>query len=112
MFEMAIMDRFLKGRREMYDPKPQNVDEIKVPDGLTPLAEKIAEHVHDVWAVGRIKDGWTYGSKRDDDLKHHPCLVPYSDLPDSEREYDRNTAAATIKLIIASGFVIAPEKDA
>jgi ryanodine receptor 2 len=89
-----------------YTPKPKNLDDIVVPEALTPLAETIAEHVHDVWAEGRIKEGWTYGEKRDDDAKKHPCLLPYADLPDSEKEYDRNTAAGTVKLILAAGFVI------
>jgi ryanodine receptor 2 len=91
---------------ETYVPKPKDLTAIEIPADLEPLAETIAEHVHDVWAEGRIKDGWTYGPKRDDDAKKHPCLLPYSELPESEKEYDRNTAAGTIKLILAAGFCV------
>ena len=70
------------------------------------MAEKIAENVHDVWAETRIKDGWRYGETRNDERMEHPCLIPYEELPDSEREYDRNTAIGTLKLIHKLGFKI------
>ena len=90
----------------MYTPKPINTDNIVLPEDLIVLTEKIAENVHDVWSVGRIKEGWVYGEKRDDTKKEHPCLVPYSELSESEKEYDRNTAMETIKLILSFGYKI------
>ncbi len=90
----------------MYTPKPINTDNVKLPEELLELTEKIAEQVHDVWSQGRIAEGWTYGEERNDEKKTHPCLIPYSDLPDSEREYDRATAFATLKLIVALGYKI------
>ncbi len=90
----------------MYTPKPIDTNNIKLPDELVELTELIAENVHDNWAIGRIKDGWTYGETRDDAKKTTPCLVPYDELPDSEKEYDRNTAFATLKLIVALGYNI------
>lgn len=90
----------------MYTPNPINTDNVKLPEELLELTEKIAEQVHDVWSQGRITEGWTYGEERNDELKTHPCLVPYSDLPESEREYDRNTALATLRLIVALGYKI------
>lgn len=90
----------------MYNPKPINTDDIVLSDDLLELKEKIAENVHEVWAAGRIADGWTYGKVRDDSAKTTPCLVPYCDLPESEKEYDRNTAFQTLKLIIALGYRI------
>ena len=68
------------------------------------LREAIAENAHDVWAVARIKDGWTFGPERNDTLKHHPDLIPYSALPDGEKEYDRLMALNTIKLVKKLGF--------
>ena len=90
----------------MYNPKPINTDNVKLPEDLLELTEKIAEQVHDVWAQGRIAEGWTYGTERNDEEKTNPCIVPYSELADSEREYDRNTALATLKLIVALGYRI------
>lgn len=93
----------------MYTPKPIDTDGIVMDEELKALGEQLAENVHDVWALGRIADGWTYGETRDDAEKQTPCLVPYSELPESEKEYDRNTAFATIKAILALGYRI--EKD-
>ena len=92
-----------------YEPKPIDVGDIELSEDLLALTEKIAENVHDVWAAGRIAGGWTYGETRDDAQKKTPCLVPYSELPDSEKEYDRNTALNTLKLVIALGYKIAKE---
>lgn len=95
----------------MYTPKPIDTSKIALPEELVELTEKIAENVHDVWAEGRIKQGWTYGEVRDDEKKHNPCLVPYRELPESEKEYDRNTAFETVKLILSLGFKITKENE-
>lgn len=89
-----------------YNPNPIDTSDIELSEELLELIEKLAENVHDVWAVGRINEGWTYGEKRDDSKKQSPCLVPYYDLPDSEKEYDRNTALTTIKAILALNYKI------
>lgn len=89
-----------------YNPNPIDTSDIVLSEELLELIEKLAENVHDVWAVGRINEGWTYGEKRDDSKKQSPCLVPYYDLPDSEKEYDRNTALTTIKAILALNYKI------
>lgn len=93
----------------MYTPNPIDTTNIKLPEELLALTEKIAENVHENWSVGRISQGWTYGEKRDDIKKETPCLVPYSELPESEKEYDRNTAIETLKLIVALGYKIEKE---
>lgn len=90
----------------MYKPNPIDTSDVVLSAELLELTEKIAENVHDVWAVGRLEQGWTYGKERDDELKTSPCLVPYSELPESEKEYDRNTALETLKLIIKLGYKI------
>ena len=92
-----------------YEPQPINLDEIPLTDELLELREAIAENAHDVWARTRIKEGWTYGPKRDDENKQHPDLVPYSALPDSEKEYDRLMAFDTIRLVKKLGFNIVKE---
>ncbi len=90
----------------MYKPKPVDTSRIELPEGLAALTEKIAENVHDNWSAGRFAEGWIYGEARNDALKTNPCLVPYSELPEGEKEYDRNTAIQTLKLIIALGYKI------
>ncbi len=95
----------------MYIPKPVDTSEIVLSDDLINLTELIAANVHDVWAVGRIKEGWTYGAEKDINAKTSPCLVPYDELPESEKEFDRNTAYETLKLIVKLGFSITKESD-
>ena len=92
-------------RRE-YKPSPVDTSDVILPEELLELTEKIAENTHDVWSTGRLKDGWSYGETRDDEKKTTPCLVSYDELPDSEKEYDRNTSLETIKLIIKLGYQI------
>ena len=89
-----------------YTPISRNFSDISIPPELKILMEEIAEHVHDVWAAARIKEGWTYGASRNDVLKQHPCLVPYNELPDTEKEYDRATAEETLKLVLSLGYTI------
>ena len=87
-----------------YDPQPIDTSAIDLPEGVAALVEKLAENTHDVWAQQRRSQGWTYGPQREDAAKKHPGLVPYADLTEEEKEYDRNTAVQTLKLIIALGY--------
>jgi ryanodine receptor 2 len=89
-----------------YTPQPIASEGVTLPPELLELTERLAENAHEQWAAQRIKDGWTHGPKRDDALRHHPCLVPYSALPESEKEYDRITALQTLKAITALGWKI------
>ena len=89
-----------------YTPQPIETSAIRLPEELNLLVEQMAKNVHEVWAAGRIADGWTYGEKRDDTQKHHPCLISYEDLPEEEKVYDRNTSVETLKLILKLGFKI------
>lgn len=89
-----------------YKPNPLDTSKIALPDELSHLTEMLARNVHEVWAAGRIADGWRWGEMRDDTLKHHPCLVSYDELPESERDYDRHTALETLKTIQSLGFEI------
>lgn len=90
----------------VYKPNPIDLSKVVLPDELTELTEKIAENVHENWSKGRIDEGWKYGEVRDDSKKTTPCLVPYEQLSESEKEYDRKTAIETIKLIMSLGYKI------
>lgn len=89
-----------------YTPNPEDTSDVILPDELLPLIEEMAKNVHEVWSRNRISEGWTYGPARDDRLKTHPCLIPYEELPDSEKDYDRATSQETLKLILKLGFNI------
>ena len=89
-----------------YTPNPVDTFDVELPEDLKRLAEQMARNVHEVWALGRMNEGWTFGPERNDELKRHPCLIDYDDLPESEKEFDRNTAAETLKLILKLGWRI------
>ena len=93
-------------KERKYIPNPIDTSDVKLPKELEPLIEKMSKNVHDVWAETRISQGWTYGKERNDEKKTHPCLIPYEELPDDEKEYDRNTSIGTLKLIMKLGFNI------
>jgi len=90
----------------MYQPKPIDTSRIELSDDLQDLIEVLAKNAHDNWALQRMDEGWVFGPSRDDEAKKHPDLIPYDELPESEKEYDRRMATETIKLILASGFRI------
>ena len=90
----------------MYKPNPIDTSDVVLPKEITELTEKIAKNVHENWAKSRIDEGWVLGEERDDEKKTTPCLVPYDMLPEIEKEYDRNTAMKTLKLIIKLGYKI------
>ncbi len=50
-------------------------------------------------------------ARRNDEAKKHPCLVPYAELPESEKEYDRRMAEETIKAIVTLGYRILPPSE-
>lgn len=93
-------------KQKTYTPQPIDTMDVVLPEKLTPLVEKMAKNVHDVWAESRIREGWICGPARDDKEKTHPCLVPYEELPENEKAYDRDTALGTLKLILKLGFDI------
>lgn len=95
--------------KEVYKPQPIGTNDVKLPIELEQLAEEIAKNVHEVWAQGRIKDGWTYGDKRNDVLRTHPCLVPYEQLSEEEKDYDRHTSQETLRLILKLGFRVSKD---
>ena len=99
----------MKENKLDYIPEPMDLSSVDLPESLIQLSERIAENVHEEWAKARMDEGWTYGEKRDDIHKKHPCLVPYDELPEEEKEYDRNTAMNTIKMVKKLGFRIEKE---
>ena len=92
--------------KKEYTPKPADTSGVDLPEELQQLVERVAKNVHEVWAQSRLSQGWVYGPERNDALKTHPYLIPYEDLPEVEKQYDRDTAVGTLKLIMKLGFRI------
>ena len=91
-----------------YRPAPIDTSAVSLSSELHALTERLSENAHDLWAAERLAQGWTLGPQRDDAKKLHPCLVPYAELPESEKEFDRQTALGTLKAILALGYKMVP----
>ena len=91
---------------KVYRPEPVDTSDVIVPEELMGLVEEMSRNVHEVWAKNRMDQGWSWGPQRDDELKTHPDLVPYDELTEEEKDYDRDTSMQTIKLILKLGFII------
>ena len=92
--------------KKEYIPEPIDTSNVELPKDLDTLIEQLARNVHEVWAKNRMNEGWRYGEQRDDRLKTHPCLIPYEELSEEEKNYDRNTALETLRLITKLNFRI------
>ena len=94
-----------------YIPKPIDLSDIELGEELNELREAIAENAHEVWAENRWKEGWRHGTQRDDKKLLHPDMVPYSQLPEGEKEYDREMAMKTIKLLKKLGYDLVKREE-
>jgi hypothetical protein len=88
----------------VYKPEPIDTSKVQLNDEILELTERLAENAHEVWGQRRMADGWRYGPRRDEAKKEHPSLVPYKDLPEEEKEYDRSAALETLKVLQALGY--------
>jgi hypothetical protein len=89
-----------------YKPAPIDVSHVKLSPEICGLTEQLAKNAHEVWAQERIAQGWRFGPERSDQRKEHPSLIPYEQLPESEKVYDRNTAMGTLKAVQALGYCV------
>ena len=90
----------------MYTPKPIDTDDVILDSDLLALSEALAKNTHEVWAAGRLADGWSYGPVRNDAEKKHPCLIPYEELSEEEKDYDRATSLEALKVAVKLGYII------
>jgi hypothetical protein len=91
--------------------RPIDTSQVDLPPSLEGLTERLAAHIHAVWARGRLDEGWRPGPRRDDAARTHPGLVPYEELSESEKDYDRRTALEAIRAILALGYEVVPPAD-
>jgi hypothetical protein len=89
-----------------YKPEPIDTSHISVTPELSALIEKLARNTHAVWAEKRMQDGWSYGTERNDAKKKHPDMLPYEDLTEGEKSYDREVVTQVVKVILALGYGI------
>ena len=90
----------------IYEPSPIGLDDVELSEDLSELQEAIAENAHEIWAKNRRDQGWSYGPERNDQKKETPDMIPYCNLPESEKLYDREMAMQTLKWVKKLGFEI------
>lgn len=95
----------------VYEPSPIGLDDVELSEDLSELQEAIAENAHEIWAKNRRDQGWSYGPERNDQKKETPDMIPYCNLPESEKLYDREMAMQTLKLVKKLGFDIVKQQD-
>jgi ppGpp synthetase/RelA/SpoT-type nucleotidyltranferase len=83
----------------------------ELPDGFEDKVELMAEMEHGRWNVERIRAGWKYGLVKDSEKRISPFLVPWSELPDEIREYDRKTIRNYPAVLAHVGMEIYRTKD-
>ncbi|XP_061097426.1 ryanodine receptor 3-like isoform X2 [Conger conger] len=84
-------------------PVPVETSHIVMPPHLENVRDKLAENIHELWGMNKIELGWSYGKIRDDNKRQHPCLVDFSKLPDTERNYNTQMSTETLKTLLALG---------
>uniref|UniRef100_A0A803Y3K0 B30.2/SPRY domain-containing protein n=1 Tax=Meleagris gallopavo TaxID=9103 RepID=A0A803Y3K0_MELGA len=84
-------------------PCPIDTSQIALPFHLEKIRDKLAENIHELWGMNKIELGWTYGKIRDDNKRHHPCLVEFSKLPETEKNYNLQMSTETLKTLLALG---------
>jgi len=84
----------------MYEPKPIDTAQIELPKSISLLTERLAESCHDNWAIAKLAQGIT----------DHKDLIPYGELDEPTKDYDRKTAMETLKAIYALGYEIVPAR--
>uniref|UniRef100_A0A8C9X3E5 Ryanodine receptor 3 n=1 Tax=Sander lucioperca TaxID=283035 RepID=A0A8C9X3E5_SANLU len=84
-------------------PTPVDTSQIVLPPHLDNVRDKLAENIHELWGMNKIELGWTYGKVRDDNKRQHPCLVDFSKLPETERNYNVQMSSETLKTLLALG---------
>ncbi|XP_071057732.1 ryanodine receptor 3-like [Pseudochaenichthys georgianus] len=84
-------------------PTPVETSQIVMPVHLDKVRDKLAENIHELWGMNKIELGWSYGKIRDDNKRQHPCLVDFSKLPETEKNYNLQMSTETLKTLLALG---------
>lgn len=108
----AVMERFrnclIRNARDArgytYEPNPVDTRGERLPASLVPLVDLMANHSHDVWARNLIDKGWQWAHERDNDKKLHPQLIAWSQMSDSDKKYDRDSATQSLLVIQSMGY--------
>jgi ryanodine receptor 2 len=94
-----------------YEPGPIDTSAVELTEELVELTEQLAANAHENWAKHRMREGWRWGPARSDLNRTHPDLIPYSQLDERAKQYDRLAVTEMLRTIIALGYRIEPARD-
>ena len=94
-----------------FAPTPIDTSDVTLPEPVAQLTEVLARNTHNVWAQRKINEGWRYGPATDTAEKTHCHIVPYEELPESTKEYDRATALSALKSLLKLGYDIVKREE-
>ncbi len=66
----------------------------------------LAENEHKLWMQAELETGWIYAAQTDKEKKLKKCLVPWKDLPEEDREIDRDPVRGSSKILARAGYAI------
>ena len=99
IYKNAKNGLFFKNNNKMKENNNKLIENIE-------LIETLAKNVHNQWMTIRLSEGWKLGKERNDKKKEHPSLIPYDELSEVEKEYDRQTVIVTLKYLDDKGYDI------
>jgi hypothetical protein len=94
-------------RIEPYMPylaRPIDDSSVKLPEDLDRITDRLAEKAHEIWAAKRLAEGWKLGPKKRRQPRRDPLLVPYAELPESEKQSDKDLVVGTLRAVLALGY--------
>jgi ppGpp synthetase/RelA/SpoT-type nucleotidyltranferase len=88
---------------EVYELGSEVTEKIEFTDEEKKL---MASMEHGRWNAERLMSGWRYDAVRDDNKKTHHDIVPWTELPDSTKQYDYNFINSIPELLEKNGLAI------
>ncbi len=102
----CAVDILRRGGFDVTDCDSLSADKIQLPEFVPDDVERMAEMEHGRWNVERFDSGWRYGEKKDEARKLSPYLVPWQQVPDSIKVYDREAVRTWPKILAQAGFQV------
>jgi len=75
-------------------------------DGANDEVTLMARMEHEHWCQEKTAEGWKYGSEKDPDKKTNPSILPWEELPGTEKEKNRKFITGLPRLLARAGFQI------
>ncbi|KAL4238125.1 Ryanodine receptor 2 [Mactra antiquata] len=90
-------------------PLPVDTGSVQLPVYIESVRDKLAENLHEVWAMNKIEQGWSWGESRDDMHRKNPSLTSFEKLPISEKKYVITVSFETLRTLLALGYHVSME---